>query len=82
MQGPRFSLVCTLVNAKVGREVSFWVCFFFSRLFPKEGVFSLDASIGLNLVIHLQQNAGSLVVYLPSSYMLNTDADQHTTRVW
>lgn len=33
--------------SKLGREVSFW-SYFFSRVFQKEGPFSLDTSIGLN----------------------------------
>lgn len=64
--GPSLPLVCTLVNW-VGRPL-FWD--FSPRLFQKEGLFSSDTSVGLNLVINLQQNTGSLVVFLPGIYVL------------
>lgn len=64
--GPSLPLVCTLVNW-VGRSL---FLDFFPRLFQKEGLFSSDTSVGLNLVINLQQNTGSLVIFLPGIYVL------------
>lgn len=76
--GPSLSLVCTLVNW-VGRSPFG----FFPRLFQKEGLFSSDAPMGLDLVINLPQNTGSFIVFLPGIYVLNTgDDDEHTTKVW
>lgn len=50
--------------SKLGREASFRV---FSTTPRKKASFPPNASMGLNLVIHLSQNTGWLVVFLPST---------------